>query len=65
MVMRVRRTKANEQYFLAVVPGNCKVNLKAVKSCCGGDASFAVPEIAAELTGCVMGAVPLYPFIRT
>jgi Ala-tRNA(Pro) deacylase len=62
MVLRVKRSKNDDRFFLAVVPGNCKVDMKAIKSLAGGDAMFARPQIAEELTGCVLGSVPPVSF---
>ena len=62
MVLKIKRSKADQRYVLAVVPGDRKVDMKAVKAVCGGDASFAAPDVAAELTGCAMGAVPPVSF---
>ncbi|NVJ23406.1 MULTISPECIES: YbaK/EbsC family protein [Myxococcus] len=63
MVLMVKQGKKERRYFLAVVPGDCRVDLEAVKALGGGThAMFAPPPVAQELTGCEMGAVPPVSF---
>ncbi|MBZ4420721.1 YbaK/EbsC family protein [Myxococcus sp. RHSTA-1-4] len=63
MVLMVKQGKKDRRYFLAVVPGDCRVDLEAVKTLGRGThAMFAPPPVAEELTGCVMGAVPPVSF---
>lgn len=58
MIIMVKLGKKVTKYILAVVPGDRKVDLNAVKQLLGGTcASFASPEIAERLTGCVVGTV--------
>ena len=46
-------------FVLAVLSGNRKVDFKRVARAVGGNkASLVSPDQAAQLTGCVMGAVP-------
>lgn len=54
---------ASVRYALAVVPGDRKLNIKAVAQLAGGrKGSFAKPEIAEKLTGCVIGSIPPLSF---
>ena len=51
------------RYALAVVPGDRKLNVKAVAQLVGGrKGRFAKPDIAEELTGCVIGSIPPLSF---
>ncbi len=59
MVLDVRGGGGGKRPVLAILPGSAKLDFAAVATLfearkCG----FASPETAAELTGCVMGAVP-------
>jgi Ala-tRNA(Pro) deacylase len=52
-----------EHFVLAVVPGNRRVDTKAVAALFGGKkASFVPPDIAQEITGCRIGAIPPVAF---
>ncbi|MFS2221499.1 YbaK/EbsC family protein [Pantoea sp. B65] len=63
MVLQVIAGAAPVSYVLAIIPGDSKVNFKAVARLAGGKkSSFAPPEVAQELTQCVMGAVPPFSF---
>jgi Ala-tRNA(Pro) deacylase len=47
------------RYVVAVVPGNRRVDVKAVARHVGGKkGSFAQPAVAQQLTGCAIGAIP-------
>jgi len=51
------------RYYLAVVPGHKRVDLKFLRSVLNAKrVQFAPEEKAKELTGCVMGAVPPFTF---
>jgi Ala-tRNA(Pro) deacylase len=51
--------EGREQYVLAVLPGDRRVDMKAVARIVGGrKGSFAQTSLAEELTGCVVGAIP-------
>jgi Ala-tRNA(Pro) deacylase len=51
------------RYVLAVVPGDARVDLSAVKALLGGTyVAFASPEIAARLAGSVPGTVLPFSF---
>ena len=64
MVLEVTMPEgADARYLLAIVPGDCKINFKSAARAIGGKkSSFATPEKAQALTGCVMGAVPPFSF---
>ncbi|GLX18914.1 MULTISPECIES: YbaK/EbsC family protein [Streptomyces] len=58
LVIRVALGRKQRRYVIAVVPGHCRVDLEAVRAEYGGtNASFAVREVAEELTGCVSGSI--------
>ncbi len=63
MVVMVKITKKVKKYVLAVVPGDAKVNLNAIKDLFRGIyVSFATPEIAEKLAGSVSGTVLPFSF---
>lgn len=63
MVIVVKQGKKQRNYLLCVVPGNCRLNLEAVKALGSGThAMFAPPDVAEQLTGCVSGAIPPVSF---
>jgi Ala-tRNA(Pro) deacylase len=52
-----------EKYVLAVLPGDRRVDMKAVAKTVGGrKGSFAPTSLAEELSGCVVGAIPPVAF---
>ncbi len=52
-----------EFFVLAVVPGNRRVDMKALAALFGGKkASFVPPDLAEEITGCRIGAIPPVAF---
>ena len=63
MIVMVKVGKKTTRYVLAVVPGGAKVDLEQVKKILGGTyASFASPDIAAELAGSAVGTVLPFTF---
>ena len=57
------RDDKTRRYYLAVVPGHKRVDLKFLRSVLNAKrVQFAPEEKAKELTGCVMGAVPPFSF---
>lgn len=63
MVVMVKRGKKLTTYVLAVVPGNAKVDLAAIKILMGATyIAFASPDIAEELAGSVVGTVLPFSF---
>jgi Ala-tRNA(Pro) deacylase len=63
IVVQVRFGKKESRYYLANVPGHCRVDLSVIQSIFNGtDASVAPREKAEALTGCVIGAIPPFSF---
>lgn len=63
MVTYIEREGSRNQYILAVVPGDRKVNMKLLGRIFDAKkAQFATPSDARRLTGCEMGAVPPISF---
>lgn len=63
IVVMIRFGKNEPRYALANVPGDCRVDLKAVRALFGGSQSaFAPREKAEELTGCIIGSIPPFSF---
>lgn len=59
----IDRDGKTRRYYLAVVPGHKRVDLKFLRSALNAKrVQFAPEEKAMELTGCVMGAVPPFTF---
>jgi len=55
--------EGHERYVLAVLPGDRRVDMKAVARIVGGrKGRFAQASLAEELTGCVVGAIPPVAF---
>lgn len=58
LVVMVKIGKKQTRYVLAVVPGNARLDLAAVRGLMGGSyAAFAATETAEELAGSVTGTV--------
>jgi len=63
IVSSVRGGGGGKRFVLAVIPGNQRLNMRALCVAVGAQkGSFASTEKATELTGCVMGAVPPFSF---
>ncbi len=63
IVVMIRFGKKETCYCLANVPGDCRIDLDAVREYFGGTKSaFAPREKAEELTGCVIGSIPPFSF---
>jgi Ala-tRNA(Pro) deacylase len=63
IVIQVRFGKKESHYYLANVPGDCRVDLNGIKSLFNADgAAFAPREKAEQLTGCVIGSIPPFSF---
>ncbi|MDQ2084317.1 YbaK/EbsC family protein [Xanthobacteraceae bacterium Astr-EGSB] len=57
---------AETRYVVAVVPGDRRVDVKAVARLVGGKkGSFAAPAVAQMVTGCAIGAIPPVSFDDT
>ena len=58
IVLMVKLGKKVTKYVLGVVPGDARIDFNAVKSLMNATyVSFASPEIAERLTGCVSGTI--------
>ena len=63
MVLMIKQGRKVTRYALAVLPGNARVDLHAVKSLLQATyVSFASPEIAEKLSGAPTGAVLPFSF---
>ena len=63
IVVMVRFGRHEPRYALANIPGDCRVDFKAIRALYGGSQSAIAPrEKAEELTGCVIGAIPPFLF---
>jgi len=63
MIVMVKVGKKVTKYVLAVVPGNARVDLQAIKRLYEGTyVSFATPEIAERMSGCVAGTILPFSF---
>jgi Ala-tRNA(Pro) deacylase len=63
IVVQVRMNKKEKRYYLANVPGDCRVDLDAIKSHFNADSVAVAPREKAEaLTSCTIGAIPPFSF---
>lgn len=63
LVVMVKTGKRSRRYFLAVVPGDAKVDLDGLKALAGGSyVSFASAEKAEELAGSASGTILPFSF---
>ena len=63
IVVQVRLGKKDSRYYLANVPGDCRIDLNALKTLFDAEGvAFASREKAEALTGCVIGAIPPFSF---
>jgi Ala-tRNA(Pro) deacylase len=63
MVVQVRFGKKDNRYYLANVPGDCRVDFDAIRAEFGAQsAAFAPREKAEALAGCVIGSIPPFSF---
>jgi Ala-tRNA(Pro) deacylase len=63
IVVQVRMSKKENRYYLANIPGDCRVDLNAIKSHFNAAGiGIASREKAEALTGCVIGAIPPFSF---
>lgn len=63
IVLMVKIGKKVTKYILAVVPGDARVDLNAIKALLGGTyVAFASPDIAERLAGSVTGTVLPFSF---
>jgi Ala-tRNA(Pro) deacylase len=63
MVVQVRHGRQGNRYYLANVPGDCRVDFAAIASQLGGESAAFAPRPRAEaLAGCVTGSIPPFSF---
>jgi Ala-tRNA(Pro) deacylase len=63
MVVQVRMSKKENLYYLANVPGDCRVDFDAIKSHFNAASIGMAPREKAEmLTGCIIGSIPPFSF---
>ena len=63
MVVQVRMSKKENLYYLANVPGDCRVDFDAIKARFNAAGIGMAPREKAEaLTGCVIGSIPPFTF---
>ena len=63
MVLQVRLKPKENIYYLANIPGDCRVDFEGLKKHFQADSvAFAQKEKAQELTSCVIGAIPPFSF---
>lgn len=63
MVLMAKGRDGSRSYYLAIIGGDRRVDFNAVKAATSAShVMMAPPEKAAELTGCVMGAIPPFSF---
>ncbi|MBP8048363.1 MAG: hypothetical protein KAY64_06425 [Anaerolineales bacterium] len=63
MVVQVRMSKKENLYYLANVPGDCRVDFDAIKAHFNAAGIGMAPREKAEaLTGCVIGSIPPFTF---
>jgi Ala-tRNA(Pro) deacylase len=63
MVVQVRMSRKENRYCLANVPGDCRVDLEAIRAHYqAAGTGFATRDKAEALTRCVIGAIPPFSF---
>ncbi|OZI44919.1 hypothetical protein CEK29_09590 [Bordetella genomosp. 5] len=63
LVCRVKMSSTVRQHVLAVFPADGQADLDAIAAAAGGKkASLATRDLARELTGCEIGAIPPFSF---
>jgi Ala-tRNA(Pro) deacylase len=63
MVVQVRYGKKDNRYYLANVPGDCRVDFEAIRAGLNADSAAFAPRPKAEaLAGCVTGSIPPFSF---
>lgn len=63
MVVQARMSKKENLYYLANVPGDCRVNFDAIKAHFNAAGIGMAPREKAEaLTGCIIGSIPPFTF---
>ena len=63
MVVQVRYGKKDNRYYLANVPGDCRIDFEAIRAAFEADSAAFAPRAKAEaLAGCVIGSIPPFSF---
>ena len=63
MIVQVRMSKKENLYYLANVPGDCRVDFDAIKAHFNAAGIGMAPREKAEaLSGCVIGSIPPFSF---
>ena len=63
IVVQVRISKKENRYYLANVPGDCRVDLDGIKDHFNAKGIGIAPREKAEMwTGCVIGSIPPFSF---
>ncbi len=63
MVVQVRFGRKDNRYYLANVPGDCRVDFEAIRAAFEAESAAFAPRSKAEaLTGCVIGSIPPFSF---
>lgn len=63
MVVQARFGKQGNRYYLANVPGNCRVDFEAIRAGLAAESVAFAPRAKAEaLAGCVTGSIPPFSF---
>ncbi len=63
LVCRVKMSSTQRKHVLAVFPADAQADLEAIARAVGGKkAALASHELARELTGCEIGAIPPFAF---
>lgn len=63
MVVQVRMSKKENLYYLANVPGDCRVDFDAIKAHFNAASIGMAPREKAEaLTACIIGSIPPFTF---
>ncbi len=63
MVVQVRFGKKDNRYYLANVPGDCRIDFEAIRSGLEAESAAFAPRPKAEaLAGCVTGSIPPFSF---
>jgi Ala-tRNA(Pro) deacylase len=63
MVVQVRMNKKENLYYLANIPGDCRVDFDAIKAHFNAASIGMAPREKAEaLTGCIIGSIPPFTF---
>lgn len=63
IVVQVRMSKKENLYYLANIPGDCRVDFNAIKSYFNASGVAMAPREKAEaFTGCPIGAIPPFSF---